>query len=516
MNQPRTAHTTTAVVLIGVLAAPVLAQNGLPYSIESPPDARFFGSRVVSGGDANNDGFDDVFVVDDGPEESGEVLGRWFMYSGVDGALLWSGGGTEPAAPDYPFSGSFVGDLDGDDCDDVLLGRAGLNELRGGVDLLSGRTGALLHSYRGIDPGDRMGRGLAGLGDVNNDDVPDFAFTGIYSAPGYVTVRSGVDGGELHRLDLDWARRLRSAGDIDGDDRDDLAIGRWSNEPEVQEVVLISGATGKFTRTISKPEQTDWVFGWQIAAGADVTGDDVPDLLVSGSFSDRRAYLHSGATGELVSILSYEPPLQLMGVNLAFADLTGDGAAEAVVAGSERMLILEPLGGTLIAQRSKKELRPTFSGAELAVGDVNGDGLADIITGLIDQQPGSGRVRIESGGRMLASLRVESNPPRDEVRRGATEFFAVFSGPPDRTIRLVGSRRGIGCTFVPQLGICIDMQQRLALLGAGVTDSDGFAEVIVEVPSRAPLGPVWIQALDINDPTRGPITSNVLRLEIVD
>ncbi len=181
--------------------------------------------------------------------------------------------------------------------------------------------------------------------------------------------------------------------------------------------------------------------------------------------------------------------------------------------GADKVLVFEPLTGLIVTWRNVFDSRVQFAGNEYAVGDVNGDGLADLISGLVITNPASGSVSVESGGQLL--LHRAPGNVTNKQRRDSTTDFGVFSGQPSRTIHLLGSRVGHGCTFVPQLGICIDLDQHIYNIASVVTDADGFADFRVTIPRRMPVGPVWVQALDINDPTRGPITSNVMELEII-
>lgn len=505
-------------ILTAAFAAPSLAQNGLPAQIEAPPESRYFGSRVASGGDADGDGFDDIFVMDDGAEESGIVLGRWHMYSGRDRTLMWSGVGAEPAVTDLHFTADFIGDIDGDGGDDVVVGRPAILDQRGGVDVFSGRTGELLFSARGDNPADLMGRCAAGVGDVDGDSVPDFAYAARYTAQGAVSVRSGRDGGEIHRLELPWPRRIRGAGDINADARADLAIGlrHWTQRDLGLRVV--SGRDASVIHNISRPDPQDSDFAYQVAAGVDATGDRVPDLLVSGDLFRHRAYLFSGATGEVVTTFEYGDPLrgiQLYGVNLALADLTGDGIVEAVIGTARVILVYDPLSPQIINRRYVAYFRGSMSGNEVATGDVNGDAIIDFVLGRTEMLPGGGAVAMESGGRLLLFLDSTWSEPRNVMQAGQTSRFVVFGGQVGRTIHLFATRAGIGCTFVPRLGICIDLATPILRVGDAVTEPDGFARFAVAVPLRAPESTAWIQTLDVNDPQRGPITSNVMEVEIV-
>jgi hypothetical protein len=71
-----------------------------------------------------------------------------------------------------------IGDIDGDDFPDLILGDPNLGNgsisMAGRVAVLSGRTGRVLYSYLGNAGLDRLGSAVAGIGDVNGDQVPDY------------------------------------------------------------------------------------------------------------------------------------------------------------------------------------------------------------------------------------------------------------------------------------------------------------------------------------------------------
>ncbi len=103
-----------------------------------------------------------------------------------------------------------------------------------------------------------------------------------------------------------------------------------------------------------------------------------------------------------------------------------------------------------------------------------------------------------------------------EVRRGFTHRFAAVGNAVGRPVRLAVSRRGNGCTFIPQLGICLDLDRPFQQIAQAITDADGFARFSIPIPANTSLGPVWMQCLDVNFPRRGPSTSNVMKIEIVE
>ncbi|MCZ7596877.1 MAG: hypothetical protein M5U09_02670 [Gammaproteobacteria bacterium] len=270
--------------------------------------------------------------------------------------------------------------------------------------MFSGRTGELLFSARGDNPADLMGRCAAGVGDVDGDSVPDFAYAARYTA-------------QARRLRPLRARRRRDSpagvavaaahsrrGDINADARADLAIGLHHWTQRDLGLRVISGRDASVIHNIVRPDPQDSDFAYQVAAGVDATGDRVPDLLVSGDLFRHRAYLFSGATGEVVTTFEYGDPLrgiQLYGINLALADLTGDGIVEAVIGTARVILVYDPLSPQIINRRYVAYFRGSMSGNEVATGDVNGDAIIGSRARTYGDAPGGGAVAMESGGRLL-------------------------------------------------------------------------------------------------------------------
>lgn len=490
-----------------------LAQNGLPYVIEAPPDTIEFGSAVISAGDANVDGFDDVLVADQKFEVQGQRRGRWIMYSGRTGSELWRAIGAQPleAFPIY-VAGSFIGDLDGDQCDDLILGQPGAAGGRGRVDVYSGRSGAVLRSYTGASPDDFLGRDAFAVGDVNGDTTPDFAFVSRFDAPGFVSVRSGRDGEELYRITRDWPRCIRPLGDIDRDGRDDLGVGSWELTRDGMGIGIYSGRDGRQLANLGRPNFQDGMFGWRFAGGVDLTGDQTPDIIASGrSDGASYAYLIDGRTGQATRLYELDSGVlydELFGVNVHLADVNADGRVEAIFESFLAMYVFDGSTGQLLHfTQSHFDLDSGWQGTEVAMGDVNNDGAADFITA--DQAP-PGRVIARAGAPILL------HPFRANWRisRGVEEYTVqAFTGQPGRRIHFLASRAGTSCTYVPQLLTCIDLTRPIVRLGDAVTGADGVASLTIN-PSQAGPGPVWLQALDRADPGRPAVTSNVLELQI--
>ena len=149
------------------------------------------------------------------------------------------------------------------------------------------------------------------------------------------------------------------------------------------------------TVTITPPAGTDG----GSASATDVNTIDVVPALVLGT--DDGCYLQpwvkvvNPVTGSLIrQFLAYESTFR-GSVRVATGDLTGDGVAEIVVAPGRNRLgeirVFTQQGVELPRYRTVPFGGTWKGGVEIAVGDVNGDGINDIIAG---QATGPGRVQV--------------------------------------------------------------------------------------------------------------------------
>src|SRR5262249_41160637 len=193
------------------------------------------GWDLTLAGDQDGDGHPDLFVG-----APGESAGRVRLRSGKDGTVLRSYA-TQSGGGAFGWYVARLDDLDGDRRADLAVGapypRDAAGAMVGGeVWLLSSATGKELLHLRGTDPRGAFGSVLAPVADLDGDGKGDLAVgepateDQTRSLPGQVYVYSTATGKELRRWtgtqpgEL-YGRMVVSAGDLDGDGVDDLAIG---------------------------------------------------------------------------------------------------------------------------------------------------------------------------------------------------------------------------------------------------------------------------------------------------
>jgi len=151
--------------------------------------------------------------------------------------------------------------------------------------------------------------------------------------------------------------------------------------------VTVEGRNG--TETISfMAYQKNFLGGVRVAVG-DVNGDGFDDVITGaggGAFGHVKVFdgTRLGRTNALLMSFDAFPGSFRGGVFVAAGDLTGDGRADIIVAPDTgaRPLVRVFDGKSGAEIRSFLAYSPTYTGGvSVATGDVNGDSVADIITG---------------------------------------------------------------------------------------------------------------------------------------
>jgi hypothetical protein len=172
-----------------------------------------------------------------------------------------------------------------------------------------------------------------------------------------------------------------ATGDVNGDGTADIITGAGAGAgPHVK---VFDGQTGAELLSFFaySPGFTGGVF---VAAG-DVDGDGAADIVTgAGAGAGPHVKVFDGQTGaEFQSFFPY-PPTFNGGVRVAVGDVNGDGKADIITspAGGAGPHIQVFDGATGAILQSFFAFSPSFTGGvNVAVGDLNGDCIADIVTG---------------------------------------------------------------------------------------------------------------------------------------
>ena len=131
--------------------------------------------------------------------------------------------------------------------------------------------------------------------------------------------------------------------------------------------------------TMVTPFGRSFTGGVRVATG-DVNGDGVDDVVVATGSGRPMVAVIDGASGQVVSTFATSSAMNGSGAFVAVGDVTGDGKADIVVGDGARGRITVYQMQNLAKPVAAYAIDTGFTGGvRVAVGDVNGDGVADIV-----------------------------------------------------------------------------------------------------------------------------------------
>jgi len=364
--------------------------------------------------------------------------GAWIPHHEVRGSSYGGEFGTSVA---------FIGDINADGVSDYVVGAPWTESAslgaNGIISVRDGATGNELRQHSGTSYGGRLGIAVEGLGDINGDGIGDYCASEPWADlsrenVGGVYAWSGADGSPLWTAEGfqafgEFGISCVRVPDATGDGVDDVLINSPSWIPRgslwlfVGRADLFSGADGSLVH--SYRGSMDWEgVGYTMGPLGDVNGDGVQDIGISrrGPDHDTPGYLVVVSSDNFNHIGTLEgPAVQLFnpsGFAAAFCsmgDLDGDGADEFAISmpyadndiwhNTGRVEVIRGRTMEVLWSVDTVDQYSDFGASLISPGDIDGDGLNDLIVGQPGSWPG-GSIQLFSGrdGRNLARLDSET------------------------------------------------------------------------------------------------------------
>lgn len=253
-------------------------------------------------------------------------------------------------------------------------------------------------SFFAYDPAFTGGVRVA-MGDVSGDGLPDLVTGTGPGTAGHVKIFNGITGAESASF-FPYGPSFTSgifvaSGDVNGDGRADIITAPDAGTPAH---VKVFDGNGLGEVASFFPYAPDFNGGIRIGAG-DVNGDGRDDIITGTGerIPGHLVYAYDGMTQAVyANFFTHRPGTNVQSINVAAGDLNGDGEVEIITAAGGG----SSTGAVGILSRDGSILNsinafPSFTGGvRVATGDIDGDGLVDIIA---STGPGAAQVKAFKG-----------------------------------------------------------------------------------------------------------------------
>ena len=419
---------TSVACLLALTVPPLASAQKIPAPVGGPQTivipgveaGENLGSSVHDAGDTNQDGVPDLIAGAPFSDANGTNSGAARVFSAADGALLHSFAGAG-ILDLYGRSVGLAGDVDQDGADDVIVGAFFADPtgpFAGEARVYSGLTGAELYQFVGANQSDQYGQSVSGAGDVDNDGFVDVVI-GAWAADqggldaGLVEVRSGSSGALIWAFPGDSAAdflgtSVSDAGDVDNDGFDDVVAGAYAddnNGPESGMARVYSGQTGLPLFSFDGAGAGDEL-GESVTGLGDVDGDGFSDVAAGARNADSNGvdagavHVMSGRTATLIHVLTGETADDAFGSSVSeIGDVNLDGLADLIVGApthdggavdSGCAYVIDGGSGAVLARYEGAAFDDRYGSAVGSVGDLDGDGVREPLVGAFKSDLGGG------------------------------------------------------------------------------------------------------------------------------
>jgi len=330
-------------------------------------NSNYFGFSVSGAGDVNGDGYDDVIIGEPENSSKGKNSGMAHIFFGgpvinrtADVALA----GESP----WNFFGvsvSGAGDVNGDGCDDVIVGATNLADRQPPNDVSTAYVyfgGAAMDALPDVVlkgwSNSSFGVSVSGAGDVNGDGFDD-----VVVGAANLTTENGVGRALVYfggpRMDNasdvmlvagspgeGFGHAVSGAGDINNDSYDDVIVGAYTGvmRPDANPAghgayLFLGGKTMDGGADLYfDGEAQDGTLGVSVSGAGDVDGDGYDDMAVGSPGRDSNrgaAFVYYGGErpdGEADIVFNGTSAGDLFGASVSDAgDVNADGLADLVI-----------------------------------------------------------------------------------------------------------------------------------------------------------------------------------------